>query len=342
MNYRYNYILTALLALGMITLISQVFKAGLELVNIALIHLIPIIIVALRGNLYATSFVAFITILFFNVLYVPPVYSFNVHDAIYLWSFAIFLLVGYIITAQAKKIQTNEIREILLNTLSHDLKTPLSSILGSITLLLEDTNVSPETKKTLLNDIKNSSERMHRLINNLLDNARLKDKNLTLHMNWCDLEDSLSVALNDFDEADIERYVTFYVDPKLQLFWGDDNLLVRLFANLLDNAFKYSNQTKHIKITLIQEDKAVKITFFNESKPLKEVSLESIFDKFYRLENAEDISGSGIGLFICQSIVASHNGKIRAYNYDNGVCFEILFPLLKNPTKLPHEIDDEK
>lgn len=328
----------ALLTLGCVTVVSQLFQTNLELVNLALIHLIPIIVVALRGNFFATSFIAITAILVFNVLYVPPVYSFSVHDAIYLWSFGIFLLVGYIITWQAQKIKNNEVREILLSTLSHDLKTPLSSILGSITLLLEDKKISDEIKKTLLHDIKNSSDKMHRLINNLLDNARLKDKYLKLQMNWCDLEDSLSVVLNDFEESSIEQYVTLHVSSHLELYWGDANLLTRLFANLLDNAFKYSNQNKQIVISLTQELKVVKINFFNESKPLKEKSLKSIFDKFYRLENAGDISGSGIGLFICHSIVSSHGGKIHAYNKDNGVCFEIILPIIKHPKQLYNEL----
>lgn len=333
-----HYTLTALLTLGFITLISQLFESYLELVNIALIHFIPIVVVALRGNFVATSFISMVSILFFNVLYVPPIYSFSVHDAIYLWSFAIFLLVGYIITWQAKKIQTNEIRDILLNTLSHDLKTPLSSILGSTTLLLEETKINEQTKRNLLSDIKNSSDKMHRLINNLLDNARFKDKHLKLQMNWCDLEDSLNVVLNDFEESYIERHVTVNVSPNLELFWGDESLLNRLFANLLDNAFKYSNQNKQIVIHLIQEPKKVKITFFNESNPFKEKALKSIFERCYRLENSNDIAGSGIGLFICHSIVASHGGKISAYNQYNGVCFEIILPIVKHPKQLQNEL----
>lgn len=338
MYQRHHYIFTALLTLGAITIISQLFQTYLELVNIALIHLIPIIVVALRGNFFATSLIAFLAILCLNILYVPPIYSFSVHDIIYLWSFVIFLLVGYIITWQAQKIQGNEIREILLNSLSHDLKTPLSSILGSTTLLLEDTKVTEETKNILLQDIKNSSDKMHRLINNLLDNARLKDKHLKLQMNWCDLEDILSVALNDFDEMQIQRSLSIHIDPNLKLYWGDENLLVRLFANLLDNAFKYSTHTKRIKIDIIQEQRGVKIVFFNESSPLRKNNLESIFDKFYRLENARDISGNGIGLFICQSIVASHHGKISAYNQDNGVCFEIQFPIIKQLNHIQKEL----
>jgi len=333
-----HYLFTTLLTLGVITLISQLFQSHLELVNIALIHLIPIIVVALRGNFFATTLITLSAIVLFDLLYVPPVHSFTVHDAVYLWSFAIFLLVGYIITWQAQKIQTNEIRDILLNTLSHDLKTPLSSILGSTTLLLDDTKMSELTRHSLLQDIKHSSDKMHRLINNLLDNARFKDKHLKLQMNWCDLEDCISIALNDFEESDVERYVSVDVNPNLELYWGDENLLNRLFANLLDNAFKYSNQNKQIVIRLIQEQKAVKITFFNESNPLKEKSLTSIFDRFYRLDDTGDISGSGIGLFICHSIVASHGGKIRAYNQYNGVCFEITLPIIKHPKQLHHEL----
>jgi len=336
---RYRHLISALIIFIMITFISLMLKDYLDLVNIALIHLIPIVVIALRGKYWATTFIALITILFFNVLYIPPIYSFSVHDTIYLWSFAIFLFVGYIITWQAKKIKHNEIKEIFLNTLSHDLKTPLSSILGSITLLLEDQKLNDTTKNTLLHDIKNSSEKMRRLINNLLDNARLKDKNLKLKMEWCDLEDLLGVALKDFDGEHLQRSLHIFIDPTLLLYWGDYNLLGRLFANLLDNAFKYSNQNRQIYIKIKQTSNEISIVFFNESNPLNERSLETIFDKFYRAENNQEISGSGIGLFICQSIVLAHHGKIKAYNKDNGICFEITLPILKYPTQLQKEIE---
>lgn len=334
-----SYTFSTLLLLGLITSISLLFYDSLELINIALIHFIPIIVIALEGNYIKTTFVASLSVLLFNYLYVPPVFTFNVYDMIHVWTFGIFLFFGYIITWQAKKIKQNEIKEILLNTISHDLKTPLSSILGSITLLLEDQKLSQETQKTLLNDIKNSSDRMHRLINNLLDNARLKDKKLDLKMEWCDLEDLLGVALKDFDDAHVKRSLHIFIDPTLPLYWGDYNLLGRLFANLLDNAFKYSNQNRQIFIKIKQEENTIHILFFNESNPLNEQSLSTLFEKFYRAENNQEISGSGIGLFICQSIVKAHQGSIKAYNKDNGVCFEIRLPILRHPTQLQKEAE---
>lgn len=335
-NYS-RYTLTTLLSLAFVTSLSLVLYDSLELINIALIHFIPIIVIALEGNYARTTFVASLSVLLFNYLYVPPVFTFNVYDMIHIWTFAIFLFFGYIITWQAKKLKHNEIKEILLNTISHDLKTPLSSILGSITLLLEDQKLSSETQKTLLNDIKNSSDRMNRLINNLLDNARLKDKKLDLKMEWCDLEDLLGVALKDFDDAHLKRPLHIFIDPILPLYWGDYNLLSRLFANLLDNAFKYSNQNKHIYIKIKNENNAIHILFFNESNSLSEAHLSTIFNKFYRLDTNQEISGSGIGLFICQSIVQAHQGSIKAYNKDNGICFEITLPILKHPVQLQKE-----
>lgn len=336
--HRYSYLLTTLFVLMLITTISLLFYTSLELINIALIHFIPIIVIALEGNYLRTTGIAFLTVLLFNYLYVPPVFEFNVYDIMHIWTFGIFLFFGYIITWQAKKIQTNEIREILLNTLSHDLKTPLSSILGSITLL-EEGKISEETRTILLHDIKHSSNKMSRLINNLLDNARLKDKHIKLKMEWCDFEDILGVALQDFDEAHIQRSLEIHIDEHLELFWGDYNLLSRLFANLLDNAFKYANQNRRVHVEIKQEISQIKIVFFNESEPLKEHNLKTIFDKFNRLENAHDIAGSGIGLYICQRIVASHHGTIHAFNKDNGVCFEIIFPITKHPTKLQSEME---
>lgn len=332
-----HYSLTAVIMFGVITFLSQLFQETLELVNIALMHLLPIVVVALRGNYVSTSLVALFAIGLFNVLYIPPVYSFSVHDVIYLWSFAIFLVVGYLITWQAKKIQTNEIRDMILNTLSHDLKTPLSSILGATTLLLEETQASTQTRLSLLKDIKHSSDKMHRLINNLLDNTRLRSKTLELQKNWCDLEDSLGVALQDFSEEQIQKYLHVKIEPDVELYWGDESLLVRLFSNLLDNAFKYATGSKQVYVSIAHAPKLVTLRFCNESQPLAQTHLHSIFNQFYRLDNVGDISGSGIGLFICERIVHAHHGKIRAYNDDNGVCFEILLPIVKRPNALQNE-----
>jgi two-component system sensor histidine kinase KdpD len=229
--------------------------------------------------------------------------------------------------------RSNEVREILLNTMSHDLKTPLASILGSVGLLLEKDEFDISTKKHILKNIELSSKRMNRLIGNLLDSARLDDKNRNLKMDWCDMEDILGVALYEFNESEIDKSITTNIDENLELFWGDSVLLNRLIVNLLDNAIKYSIK-KEILINIINESENLKIKIFNDGKSIKYDDLKIIFDKFYRLDSYGDIKGSGIGLSICKSIVKAHRGEIQAYNFKNGVCFEVNLPKIKKPMEI--------
>lgn len=336
--YPYRHYVVSFALLAVITMISQLFKFQLGLINISLIHLIPVIVMALRGNMGSTMIVTAASVVMFDLLYVPPKYSFDVHDLSYIWSFIIFFAVGYIISAQAKQIQTNAIKEIFLNTLSHDLKTPLSSILGNSSLLLKKQMSDPAIRQDILVQISDSSQRMNRLVSNLLDSARLQDSQSALRQEWCDFEDIVGIALQEFCYNPKESQIDVQIDPDLRLFWGDCALLVRLVVNLIDNAFKYTDNGKQIRLSITEDSKMIKILCFNESQPIKKADLKNMFDRFYRIDHAADIRGSGIGLSICRDIVSAHNGIIEAYNVQNGVCFEIRFPVKKFPSERMKEL----
>lgn len=335
----YRHYLIALILLALITAFSHLFRAQLELINIALIHLVPVIVIALRGNMTATMLITTISVLLFDLLYVPPCYSFNVHDLIYVWSFIIFFVVGYTITLQAKRIHENEIKTMLLNTLSHDLKTPLSSIVGSVSLLIEEEKLSDESRQGLLEQIRESGQQMDRLISTLLDSARLKQSQSALKKEWCDLEDLVGVALQEFRNNPLRDRLEVSIEGDLELFWGDSALLIRMLVNLMDNAFKYSHDHKQMRISISSSTDNVTILLFNESPPIKSEDLNNIFDRFYRLEQSADIRGSGIGLSICKDIATAHSGNITAYNVNGGVCFEVNMPILRHPSDRPKEME---
>lgn len=328
--YPYRHYMVSIVLLASITLVSQAFRIELGLINIALIHLIPVLVIALHGKMGSTMMVTASSVLMFDLLYVPPKYSFDVHDLTYIWSFIIFFAVGYTISYQAKRIQTNAIKEIFLNTLSHDLKTPLSSILGNASILLKEQIIDPNTRRDVLIQINDSSQRMNRLVSNLLDSARLQDTQSALRSEWCDFEDIVGVALQEFRYNPKQSQIVISIDPQLKLFWGDCALLVRLIVNLIDNALKYTDEGKTIRLTITETGETIKIMCFNESQPIKKADLKNMFDRFYRLEHSADIGGSGIGLSICRDIVSAHNGEIEAYNVQNGVCFEITFSVTKS------------
>lgn len=328
----YSYILKALIILFIITIISHLFKENLDIINISLIHIIPVIIIAIYGNIKATIFITLLSVVFLNFLYIPPVYSFSVHNELYIWSFLIFGIVGWIITIQAKNLNTqtkqNELRESLLHIISHDLRTPLSTIHGSINLILSNNNLDEKNKNNLLEDINYASLRMKRLITNLLDSTRLSSGNLDLKLEWCDFEDIVGVALNEFSQTQNDEKLDIKID-ELALFWGDNTLLTQLIINLLDNAFKYSKPNTKIYLEIDNLNNYTKIKIFNETEYIDKQKLKNIFDKFYRFEDTNDISGSGIGLAICKSIVKLHHGEIKAIAQNDGITIEIELPIIK-------------
>lgn len=328
--YPYRHYLVTIALFALITLVSQLFEGELEMINIALMHLLPVIVIALNGNMIATTVVTTASIAILALFYIPPHLSFYVHELFYLWSFAIFYLVGYTITFQAKRIHATSIKETLLNTLSHDLKTPLSSILGNATLLAENDRLDAAIRKEMIIQIKESSLKMNRLICNLLDSARLQHGHTHLRKEWCDFEDLLGVALQEFRNDSRTYPFEIHIEPDLPLFQGDCSLLARLLVNLIDNALKYSDADKPVRITMTSTPKTVTIQVFNECRPIKKADLKNMFDKFYRLENTADIHGSGIGLSICKEIAEAHRGTIEAFNTKGGVSLAVTLPILKH------------
>lgn len=330
--YSYRYLFNSILILIFITFISHIFRAYLDIINIALIHIIPVAIVSMHGNMKSTVFITLISVICFNFLYIPPLYSFSVHNELYLWSFVIFGIVGWIITYQAKNLSAqkrqNELRESLLHIISHDLRTPLATIHGTVNLILANPELDKAKTITLLEDINYASLRMKRLITNLFDSARLSNKAMDLKLQWCDFEDIVGVALQEFSQKQTDDVLKIDIQD-IGLFWGDNMLLTQLLVNLLDNALKYATPGTDILLKIQSLHNTMTLSIFNKTDHIDKNKLKNIFDKFYRLEDTNDISGSGIGLALCKSIVTLHGGTIRAKAADGGMQIDIELPIIK-------------
>ncbi|MCT7573699.1 sensor histidine kinase [Aliarcobacter butzleri] len=172
-----------------------------------------------------------------------------------------------IITIQAKNLITqkkqNELKESLLHIISHDLRTPLSTIHGTINLILSNDKLDSKSLYPLLEDINYASISMKRLITNLLDSTRLSNKNFDLKQEWCDFEDIIGVALNEFSQKQNDEKLNIKID-ELALFWGDNILLTQLIVNLLDNAFKYSKSDSKIDLEVENLNNFIRIKVFTQ------------------------------------------------------------------------------
>jgi two-component system sensor histidine kinase KdpD len=225
--------------------------------------------------------------------------------------------------------ESERLRTALFNSLSHDLRTPLATIIGAVTGLLEGEGVyDSSARRELLQSIKHEAARMNRFVNNLLDMARLESGVLTLRREWCDIQDIIGVAVARLDEVLHSRPLKIDVEPGLPLVQADCTLIEQVLVNLLENAVKYSEPGSEIAISARYRGDRLEVAVANRGPQIPPVDLERIFDKFYRLKSPRLVSGTGLGLAICRGIIAAHGGKIWASNHPaGGVVITFQLPL---------------
>lgn len=240
------------------------------------------------------------------------------------------------LTEQAREALTlaesERLRTALFNSLSHDLRTPLASIIGAVTGLLEgDSIYSPAARCDLLQTIHQGAVRMNRFVSNLLDMARLESGMLQLKKEWCDIEDIIGVAVSRMGEALAKRPLKTKIEPELPLIQADFALIEQVLINLLDNALKYSEPGSKISISARRSGKQLAIMVADRGQQVPAEDLGKIFDKFYRLKSPLQVSGTGLGLAICKELIEAHGGKIWATNNSNGgVSITFVLPLSEN------------
>jgi two-component system, OmpR family, sensor histidine kinase KdpD len=225
--------------------------------------------------------------------------------------------------------ESDKLRNALLNSISHDLRTPLASMIGAVTSLIEDHLIYDEqSRMDLLQTIQQGAMRMNRLVNNLLDMARLESGMLKLNKQWCDMEEIIGAATDRLGSAWKERHVVMICPEGMPLINVDFVLIEQVVVNLLDNALKYSNPTSEIDVCLSRNDHEMRFTVRDSGAQIPEEDLERIFDKFYRVRAPRQISGTGLGLAISKGIVELHDGRIWAENCANGgVAISFFLPL---------------
>ena len=207
----------------------------------------------------------------------------------------------------------------LLDSVSHDLRTPLASILGSVTSVLEGEQLyDADERRNLLETIRDEAARMNRLIGNLLDMARVESGTLRLKRDWCEVADIVGAALARFTTRLGSRPVNVSISPDLPLVWADFVLIEQVIANLVDNALKYSPEGSEVEIAAGLRDGETEITVRDRGFGIPEDNLERVFDKFYRAHQPGQTVGTGLGLSICRGIVEAHGGTIEAQRRSEG------------------------
>jgi two-component system sensor histidine kinase KdpD len=229
---------------------------------------------------------------------------------------------------------TEKLQSALLNSISHDLRTPLASITGVLSSLhLEDDFIDGETRRELVETAYGEAERLNRLVGNLLDMSRLESGMLKIALQPCDVQDVVGSALNSLGARLDTHPIEVNLPPELPLVPMDYVLVAQVLINLLENAVKYSPEDQPIEICarlLNRELVQIEISDHGPGIPLEEIN--RIFEKFYRVKRFENVIGTGLGLSICKGIVEVHGGNIWAENRpEGGVRFLFTLPLIPAP-----------
>jgi two-component system, OmpR family, sensor histidine kinase KdpD len=220
----------------------------------------------------------------------------------------------------ARKAQQAEIlqeadrfRKALLNSISHNLRTPITSVVGALTSVLEDGAVlDASAQRTLLRTAQSEAIRLNRLIQNLLDMSRLEGGAISVKTEPCDVHDVIDAALEQLAETARKRPILITIAPNLPLVPMDEVLIVQVVFNLVDNALKYSPADIPIEIQARLHDDELELLVADRGNGIREHDLERVFEKFFRAASPRAPRGAGLGLSICRGFVNAHGGRIWA------------------------------
>lgn len=235
-------------------------------------------------------------------------------------------------TTIAKEREAEHVKDELITNVAHDLRTPLTSILGYLNLLQNPEQLDKETEKKYLNIAYDKAVRMEGLVTDLFDFTRYEKNKMVITKSRLDLKQFMEQILDEFYpslmEAHLECYTVF--PPEKIYIDGDGELLARAFGNLMGNAIKYGAEGKQIQIEIqnYPETHRVRVSIINYGRLIAPKDLDKIFDKFYRGDTSRSSKegGTGLGLAIAKNIFDMHNGMIRVRSDEGGTVFEVLLP----------------
>lgn len=243
------------------------------------------------------------------------------------------------LTREARQAQllreSEKLQAALLNSISHDLRTPLASITGALSSLRDDAAYLDEAARVILvNTAWEQADRLDDFVGNLLDITRLEAGVRKVQPELCDVQDLVGVALERLGDRLEGRDLILEVPEALPAVPMDLPLMAQALVNLLDNALKYSPPDCAITVRAAAAGAELYLTVVDEGPGIPEEDASRIFDKFYRVQRSAEVTGTGLGLPISKGIVEAHGGRISASNQaSGGAVFTIILPA-ESPSNL--------
>ena len=271
---------------------------------------------------------AFLSALIWNFLFIPPRFTLTVgtaEDRILLLMYFIIALINGVLThkirqmekevkAKDEKAKSVKFYNTLLNSLSHELRTPITTIIGSVdNLQVNSPRLSDKDKADLLTEISVAAIRLNQQVENLLNMSRLESGFFQIKKDWCDINDLIYKSLHRL-EPNLQKYrLAVHIPEQLPLFRLDFGLMEQVIYNLIINVTQHTPPDTLITIQADCIRDRLFLIISDNGRGFPEEEINNVFEKFYRLKGART-GGTGLGLSIVKGFVEAHNGTVKLEN----------------------------
>jgi two-component system, OmpR family, sensor histidine kinase KdpD len=298
----------------------------------ALLLLMALSLMAMLFDVWPVLIMASLSALIWNFFFIPPVFTLHIGSPSDLLLLLMYFIIASINTVlmsrirRAEKIAREKIEKqnelklynTLFNSLSHELKTPVSTILvASDTLSQEHEKLSDQSRKELVKEIETAGLRLQNQIDNLLNMSRIESGMIRLHRDWCDLPELINHTLKKLHDEWPQRSVEVQVNEHLPMYKIDQGLLEIVLENLLRNAFSYTPDFSEIVLQVKGKVNYFEISVADNGPGFPPEEIQFVFEKFHRVSKSKP-GGTGLGLSIAKGFIEAHEGKINLENKTSG------------------------
>ncbi|WP_045971493.1 ATP-binding protein [Flavobacterium sp. 316] len=315
----------------LISFICFVFKDLIGYKVIAFILLVTVSFLAMFYRIIPTLIGAILSALIWNFFFIKPYFTFhieNTEDVLMFFMYFVIALINAVLTFKIRqiehiankkdaKLKSIKLYNTLLDSLSHELKTPISAIIGSTDALQNNKTINDNQKEKLLEEISIATLRLNNQVENLLNMSRLESGVIVPKMDWVDVKEIIYGAIRTLNTKLYSQKIIVNCSEDFPLFKLDYGLTEHIIYNLLNNAIIYTSEHSTILINLKNNGNVLLIEILDEGKGFPKDEIDYVFDKFYRLKNSRP-GGSGLGLSIVKGFVEAQNGEIALENRVEG------------------------
>lgn len=299
---------------------------------VAFILLLTVSIIAMLFDILPVLLAALLSALIWDFFFIPPHFTLQVgttEDVILLLMYFVIALVNAVLTYKIRQVEkqarqkeekahTVKLYNTLLNSLSHELRTPIAAIIGATdNLQANSSKLTPQNKNELIAEIAKASFRLNQQVENLLNMSRLDSGIIQPRKDWCDISEVVYDTVKRIEENKITQKISININPAIPLFKLDKGMLEHVIYNLLNNATLYTEPGSKIDIMAICHADVLEIIIEDNGKGFPEEEINLVFDKFYRLKNSRT-GGTGLGLSIVKGFTEALGGTVSLQNITTG------------------------